>query len=88
MAGPDDLRKLVQDAIDQGATSVEEVHKKIAAMPLDALKGIEPLSGPVQSIEDLTTSSIGAVYDTIRRVNEQVGQIAQQLLGSGGGTQA
>ena len=83
MAGPDDVRKLVQDAIDQGATTVEEVHKRIAAMPLNALKQIEPVSGAAQTVEDLTTTSIGAVYDAIRRINDQVGQVAQQLLGGG-----
>jgi hypothetical protein len=83
MAGPDDIRKLVQDAIDKGATSVEDVHKQIAAMPLAALKNIEPLSGAAETIEGLTATSIGAVYDTIRKVNEQVGQVAEQLLGGG-----
>ena len=35
------IRSMVQDAINNGATTVEDVHKKIATMPLAALKNVE-----------------------------------------------
>ena len=77
---------MVQDAINSGASTVEEVHKKIAAMPLGALKNVEGLGG--QSVEDLTNTTIGTIYDTIRQVNDQVGQVAKPMLegtGAAGG---
>ena len=77
------VRALVQDAIDKGATTVEDVHKRIASMPLDALWRVKPISGAVEQIDDITQAGIGFVYDTIRTVNEQVGAIASQLLSGG-----
>ena len=75
---------MVQDAINNGATTVEDVHKKIATMPLAALKNVEGMGAVGQSMEDLTHMTIGTVYDTIRQVNDQVGQVAKQMLASTG----
>ncbi len=85
MADLDGIRALVQDAIDRGATTVEEIHTQIAALPLDALKQVGPLEGAATAAEDLTNRSIGAVYDTIRQVNDQVGDVARDLLGGNRG---
>jgi hypothetical protein len=74
------LQALVEEAIDHGASTVGEIHQAIAAAPLEALRTIEPLSGAAETAQDLTQRSIGAVYDTIRQVNEQVGILAEQLL--------
>lgn len=79
----DKVRSMVQDAIDQGATTVEDVHKKIASMPLQALQGVAPLADAAKQVDDLSQAGIGAVYDALRTVNEQVGSIASQLLGGG-----
>ena len=82
------IRAMVQDAINSGASTVEDVHRKIAAMPLEALKNVEGLGEVGQSVEDLTNATIGTVYDAIRQVNDQVGQIAKQMLegtGAAGG---
>ena len=73
------VRSLVQEAIDRGATSVEEVHRSIAAMPLEALKKVAP--GPATLAQGVQDQTIGAVYDAIRGLNEQASQIAQKLLG-------
>jgi hypothetical protein len=73
------IRSLVQEAIDKGASSVEEVHRSIAAMPLEALKKVAP--GPATTAQGVQDQTIGTVYDTIRGLNEQAGQIAQRLLG-------
>jgi hypothetical protein len=84
------IRAMVQDAINSGASTVEEVHKKIVAMPLAALKNVEGLGEVGQSIEDLTNTTSGTIYDTIRQLNAQVGQVAKQMLegtgAAGGGT--
>jgi hypothetical protein len=77
------IQALVEEAIDEGATSVEEIHRKIAAAPLAALKEVEGLGGMADTAEDLSSRSIGAVYDTIRKVNEQVGVMAERLLAKG-----
>lgn len=80
---PQKVQQLVEEAIDQGASTVEEIHQAVAAAPLEVLRSFEPISGPAATAQDLTARSIGAVYDTIRQVNEQVGVMAERLLASG-----
>lgn len=80
---PQSVQRLVEEAIDQGATTVEEIHRAVAAAPLEVLAEVEQLSGPAAVAQDLTARSIGAVYDTIRQVNEQVGVLAERILASG-----
>ena len=78
-----DLKKiqaLVEEAIDQGASTVGEIHQAVAAAPLELLGNIQLLQGVADQAQDLTQRSIGAVYDTIRQVNEQVGVLAETLL--------
>jgi hypothetical protein len=74
------LKDLVQEAIDKGATSVEEVHRSIAALPFAVLERIEPLAEPARTMKDLQQQSIGFVYDAIRRLNRVAGEIAEELL--------
>ncbi len=78
------IQALVEEAVNNGATSVEEIHQAVAAAPLGVLSQLEPIAGVVGTTQDLTARSIGAVYDTIRRVNEQVGVLAEQLLAAQG----
>lgn len=74
------IQALVEEAVDNGATSVEEIHRAVAAAPLEVLSQVEPLADVAATAQDLTSRSIGAIYDTIRRVNEQVGVLAEQVL--------
>ncbi len=74
------IQALVEEAIDQGASTVGEIHQAVAAAPFAALSEIEPIQGVANTAQDLTERSIGAIYDTIRQVNEQVGVLAERLL--------
>ena len=74
------LVKLIQDSIDKGATTVEEIHKSIADLPLKILEGSELLKGPAKQVRHLRDHRIGALYDVIRKVNEEVGTLASELL--------
>jgi hypothetical protein len=75
------VRLLVQDAINRGASTVEDVHRSIAAMPLEALKKVAP--GPATTAQAVQDQTIGSIYDAIRSLNEQAGQIAERILGDG-----
>ena len=77
---PKRIQAMVEEAIDNGASTVAEIHQAVAAAPLEALKGIDALAGPAGKAQDLASRSIGTVYDTIRQVNEQVGILAERLL--------
>ncbi len=76
----DTLTGWIRDAIDQGASSVEEIHKAIADLPLDVLERnglLEEAAAEIRKIQDRT---IGAVYDVIREVNQRVNDLASDLL--------
>jgi hypothetical protein len=78
-----DVRKLVdyvRDAIDDGATTVEEIHKSIAALPLDILGRLDGFEDALKGVRRIQDQSIDAVYDVIRRVNREVTRLAADLL--------
>ena len=72
--------RFIQDAIDRGATTVEEVHKSIADLPLRILEESELLKESAKEVKRVQDHTIGAIYRTIRQVNEQVGTYASELL--------
>ena len=74
------LTRLVQEAIDRGATTVEEIHKSIADLPLKILEESELLREPAKEAKRLQDRTLGAIYHAIRDINEQVGTYASDLL--------
>ncbi len=74
------IADLIHEAVDKGATTVEEVHKSIADLPLKVLEEIELLKKPVKEVRRVQDRSIGAVYDLIRGINRQVGKLAVEAL--------
>ena len=74
------LATFVQDAVDKGATTVEEIHKSIADLPLKILEGSDLLRGRAKEVRRVQDHAIGAMYDVIRGVNRQVGTLASKLL--------
>ena len=80
MSAKKNLPRLIQEAIDKGATTVEEIHKSIADLPLKMLEESDLLRGPVKEAKRVQDHTIGAIYDVIREVNRQVGTLASDLL--------
>lgn len=83
MAKKNPLPELVRDAVDRGATTVEEIHKAIADLPLEVLEQIEGLEKPARRVREIQEQSIGAVYDLIRTINRKVGALADDLIETG-----
>jgi uncharacterized NAD-dependent epimerase/dehydratase family protein len=82
-----DARKLVdlvREAIDDGATTVEEIHRSIAALPLDILGRLDGFEDRLANVRRIQDESIDAVYDVIRRVNREVTRLAADLLEGAG----
>lgn len=75
-----ELKDLVQELVDKGATTVEEVHQAIAKMPLEVLENIEGLEEPAKGIKEIQQKTIGGVYDIIRTVNTKVAELAEDLI--------
>jgi|CXWL01.1.fsa_nt_gi hypothetical protein len=74
------LTHVVRDAIDQGVTTVEEIHKAIADLPLKLLEDREFLRGPVEGVRRVQDSAIGGIYELIRAVNRQIATFVSELL--------
>ena len=80
MAKKKSLIALIEEAIEKGATTAEEIHRAIADLPLKMLLKIDVLAGPAKKIKRVQDESIGAVYDLIREINEQVAKYATEML--------
>ncbi|MBL7203910.1 MAG: hypothetical protein ISS63_06200 [Desulfobacteraceae bacterium] len=75
-----EIKDLVQEAIDSGAKNVEEIHKSLAGKPFEILKKIRLSGTAVEKLGDFQDQSIGSVYEFIRSLNEKIGEIATEVL--------
>jgi len=75
-----DLTKVVKDAIDKGATSVEQVHQSIAKMPLKYLAKIDGVKSAAKDAADIQAKTIGHLFDLIRTVTDKVDDIAGEII--------
>jgi len=82
MAENPTIVQVVEEAIDKGARTVEEVHLSVAAMPIQALRALGASGEATDRAQDVLESTIGTVYDTILAVNRRVADIAAGLLAS------
>ncbi|MDO8331101.1 MAG: hypothetical protein Q7T36_11590 [Fluviicoccus sp.] len=74
------LKDLVQDAINQGASTVEQIHKSIVDLPLSVLEKNGLLDMDSDKRDEMWDKSIGHVYEVIRRVNQEIGDLASQAI--------
>ena len=74
------LAKFIEEAIEKGASTVEDVHKSIWDLPLKMLEESDLLRGPAKEVRRVQDHTIGAIYDLIRHINQQVGTLASELL--------
>jgi hypothetical protein len=69
------LKDMVQQAIDRGATSVENIHQYIADLPFEALEKAGLLDDDRLGVRNTQRRTIGTVYDAIRRINREIGDL-------------
>jgi uncharacterized damage-inducible protein DinB len=69
------LKDTIQQAIDRGATSVEQVHQHIAELPFDFLERVGLLKEDKLAMRERQRRTIGMVYDAIRRITHQIGEL-------------
>jgi len=83
MSRESELAELVEDAVDRGATTVEEIHRAIADLPITALEHLGVFTQTASDVKKIQDASIGAIYDLIRDVNHQVARLASELIEQG-----
>ena len=73
------LTRLVEEIIDKGATTAEEINRSILDLPVTVLEslGLEETADDVKKVQD---SSIGAIYKLIHDINHKVADLASDLL--------
>jgi hypothetical protein len=74
------IAHLIQRTIDEGADSVEEIHRSIASMPLDVLERLDVFKDVVKDVRRVQDTSIGAIYRLIHKVNDEVARLATEML--------
>ena len=73
------LARLVEDVIDKGANTAEEINRAILDLPVTVLEnlGLDDTASHVKKVQD---STIGAIYTLIRDINHKVADLATDLL--------
>lgn len=74
------VKDMIQNAIDRGATTVEDVHKSIASIPFDIAQKNGLFQEDAEKAREVTMESIGYVYDKIREINQLVGELANDMF--------
>ena len=74
------VKDLVQEAIDQGATTVEQIHKVILDLPFNVLEQRGLLGEAASGVRDTSQRTIGGVYDAIRSINREIGGLASHIF--------
>lgn len=74
------IKDLVQEAVDRGATTVEQIHRVIADLPFTVLEQRGLLDDTGAALRDTSQRSIGSVYEAIRRINQEVGEMATHVF--------
>lgn len=72
------IKDLIQEAVDSGATSVEQIHQYVADLPFEALQRSGLLTDDKLQLRERKRQTIGFVYDAIRRINRQVGELISE----------
>jgi hypothetical protein len=75
-----DLLGLVHGVVDKGATAVEEIHRSIAGMPLQAMEQAGVFEKTAEDVRHVQSDAIGAVYSLIRDINKRVEKFSTELL--------
>lgn len=74
------LKDAVEQAIDNGARSVEDVYLRVSRLPFEQLERIAVLEGVVRQARGRHDRSVARLYVTIRAINRRIGKLADQAL--------
>ena len=73
------LTRLVEDIIDKGANTAEEINRAVLDLPVTVLESLG-LGNTAEHVKKVQDSSIGGIYTLIRDINHKVADLATDLL--------
>ncbi len=73
------LARLVEDIIDKGANTAEEINRAVLDLPVTVLENLG-LGDTAEHVKKVQDSTIGAIYTLIRDINHKVADLAEDLL--------
>lgn len=68
--------------IDRNTEVVERIHRAVAGFPLDVLERVDRLERPVARVRKLQDRSIGATYDLVRGIEQEVARLVRPRRGA------
>ena len=74
------LRYRIHDAIDETATTAENIHKAVVNLPFDALERTNTLEETAREAKKLQGELVGVVYRLVRKINGEVRTLGDDLL--------
>ncbi len=74
------ITNVIQQAVARGATSVEQIHRVVADVPFEVLARVGLLAGDRLSLRQHQQDAIAVVYDTVRRINDEVGRFVSDQI--------
>jgi hypothetical protein len=70
----------IEETVDRGATTAEEIHRAISEVPFDALERLGVLERSHDEIKRIHDDTLTAVYDLVRQVNRKVARFAHDVI--------
>ncbi len=69
----------IQNTVEKGASTVEGVHRSLAAKPFEVVRMVKPLDEMVSSVQKVQDQCIGGFYDLARALTHSVGETAKAI---------
>ncbi|MBF0102282.1 MAG: hypothetical protein HQK77_15380 [Desulfobacterales bacterium] len=70
----------IENSIDKGVSTVEEIHQSIASTPFESIEKVKVLNNLALNTKKVQANIIGTVYDTIRSVNKTIGNYVDDVM--------
>ncbi|MBF0349635.1 MAG: hypothetical protein HQM11_01305 [SAR324 cluster bacterium] len=75
-------QELAERAIETGTTTVESIHQIISGLTFGILESIPATSLTSRLVREIHDKTAGTIYSTIRTVNRQIGELANDMVGA------
>jgi hypothetical protein len=74
------VKDTIQQAIDRGVRSVEEIHQYVAGLPFEALARAGLFDDQRWQLRQRQRRTIAMIYEAIRHINGEVGRLVSDQI--------